>query len=421
MPIRFPTTAIDNSGKLRLDFLQSDEDVKLLALKFNGRRVIRKCCPQNTTLNSLFVVDGKPLCRENQGLVTPFFENLRLKEKPNDLFFRFGYANCSYPTLTKEFQLNSNGSLEIKMDDTIASSSNLLVSIEDYCLDDMVEFDYYTYLPYTTAFVMYCPGEKPSFIEPELTGGSELTESPSTDTTFTDPPFTETTMTEPESTYPNNDDQYDNSTLVTIPKCCPPGHVMSEDYTCQPLWWWPIQEDGDELIESAKIVSDSINSYFKTFYQNWNVILNPNTTFDGSCRADQLQKANLLSLDDNSTVTPIFRNDSKNELSFLLHTFTENYWDAESRIHPFCVDLLVIRMEQVVFYNPHAFHCITIEPAETYRPVILLVSSAGLLATFIIYLFVPASGNYTRFLLFVQRIDLILKIVTFRRFRQVSY
>jgi hypothetical protein len=404
---KFPSTAIDSSGKLRLDFVKSEEYAELFASKFNGRRVIRKCCRQNSTLDSTSEFNGRPRCRENQGLVTPFFENLQLKDNSTNLFFRFGYANCSYPTRTKQFQLNSNGSLEIMVDNTIANSSNLLVSIEDYCVDDMVEFSYVTGLPFTSAYALYCPGEEPTLIESEFT--DELTELPSTDAPFTDPPFTEptftdTTISEPESNYSNNEDQSDNSTSITIPKCCPPGHVMSEEYTCQPLWWWPSEQYGDEFTEPAVIVSGSINSDFTAYHSNWSVIFVPDPTFNGSCKPNQLQQPIPL-FAENSQITPIFLNDSKGGVSLSLHTFIENYWDVKSQVHSFCVDQLLFKQEREVYYNPQVFHCLTIESFKSHRPVILLISTVGLLATFIIYLLVPASGKYLCFLLFSQSID----------------
>jgi hypothetical protein len=230
-----------------------------------------------------------------------------LGDNSTSLFFRFGHANCSTrPIRTTVFQLHFNGSLEIMVDNTNANSNTRLVSIEDYCLDDMVEFGYVTHLPYATTYAFYCPGEEPSLIEPEFSDASEVTESPSTDPPPTYPPVTETTMSEPGSTYSNNDDQYDNSTLITIPKCCPPGHVMGEEYTCQPLWWWPSEQYGDEFTEPAVIVSGSINSDFTAYHSNWSVIFVPDPTFNGSCKPNQLQQPIPL-FAENSRITPIFQ------------------------------------------------------------------------------------------------------------------
>jgi hypothetical protein len=413
----FPTTAVDSSGKLRLDFVKSDEDAKLLGSKFDGRRVIRKCCRQTESLDYTSVkMNGKPACRENQGLVTRFFEDLEeLGDNSTSLFFRFGHANCSTrPISTTVFHLNSNGSLEIKMDETIANSSTRLVSIEDYCLDDMVEFDYYTYLPYATTYAFYCPGEEPSLIEPEFSDGSE---SPITDPPPTYPPLTKTTMSEPKSTiYPKNDEQYGNLTFYSIPKCCPPGHVMSEEYICQPLWWWPNERRWDQLIEPAKIVSDSIHYDFKTYHNNLSVILIPDVTLN-SCKAGQFQIAIPLFVQ-YSPIIPIFRNDPKHGVLVSIHTLVEYYWDVKSQIDSFCVDQLFFRQEQDVYYNAQVFYCITIESFNSHRPIILLISAAGLLATFVIYLFVPASGKSIH--LISANFRLNLKLVPFRRFCQNS-
>ncbi|XP_046656015.1 uncharacterized protein LOC124349448 isoform X2 [Daphnia pulicaria] len=394
---QFPKTAIDNSVKLRLDFIKSEEDTELFASKFTGRKVIRKCCGHNESFDSLSKNEGKPRCRDNLGFATRFFENLQLEEKPNDLFYRFGYANCSNPARTTEFQLNSDSSLEIKVDNTIANSSNLLVSIEDYCVDDMVEFDYYDNLPVIATYAFYCCNEEPCFIEPELTDGFELTESPSTDTAFTDSSFTEptalteTTMSEPDSTYSNNDDQYDNSTLITIPKCCPPGHVMNEDFICQPLWWWSNQEEWDLPSNPEKIVSNSIKYDFKTYHNISNMMFFPNKTLS-FCQSNQLPQATSL-FAENSKVIPIFQNDLKNGLSVSIHLSIENYWDVKSKINSFCVDQLLFREEREVYYNAQVFHCFTSESPKIFLPSVLLISTVGLLMTFVIYFFVPASGS----------------------------
>ncbi|XP_046656019.1 uncharacterized protein LOC124349451 isoform X2 [Daphnia pulicaria] len=389
----FPTTAVDSSGKLRLDFVKSEDYAELLTSKFNARRVIRKCCGHNQSLDSFAGSNGKPACRENQVLVTRFFENLQeLEDNSTSLFFRFGHANCSTrPIRTTVFQLHFNGSLEIMVDNTNANSNTRLVSIEDYCLDDMVEFGYVTHLPYATTYAFYCPGEEPSLIEPEFSDGPEVTDSPSTDPPPTYPPVTETTMSEPDPTYSNNDDQYDNSTLITIPKCCPPGHVMGEEYTCQPLWWWPTERPWDEPIEPAVVVSGSINDDLMTYHNNLSATLISNVTLS-SCKAGQLQQPIPL-FAQYSQIIPIFRIDPKHGVLVSFHTLVEYYWDVKSKINSFCVDQLFFRQEQDVYYNAQVFHCITIETFKSHRPIILLVSTAGLLATFVIYLFVPASGS----------------------------
>jgi hypothetical protein len=405
----FPTTAVDSSGKLRLDFIQSDKDAKLLESKFNGRRVIRKCCWHNHSFDSLSAFNGIYECMKNQGLVTRFFENIQLNEKPNEIFFRFGLVICSAkPTRTKEFQLHSNGSLEIKMSSRKGNSSNLLVSIEDYCLEDLVKFDNETMLPYISTYAFYCSGEEPSVIESEITNESESIESPSTEPQCTHQSFTEATrMSEPGSTYSNNDDQYDNSTLI-IPKCCPSGHVMDEDYTCKPLLLWlrrPLNKTICDIpTEPAKIVSDSISYEFKTFHKIFNVIFIPNKNLS-SCKPGQLRVAIPL-YTKNTQLTPKFRKDSKNGLSVSFHTFVENYWDVKTpNIHPYCVDQLLSRQEQDVSYNSQVFHCTTIGSFKKFHPAILLVSTVALLATFVIYFFVPASGKSTHFLLISQNID----------------
>jgi hypothetical protein len=58
------------------------------------------------------------------------------------------------------------------------------------------------------------------------------------------------------------------------------------------------------------------------------------------------------------------------------------------------VDYLLFKEETIAEYKSQVFHCITLEPFKRYRPVFLLISIVALLTTFVIYFFVPASGEF---------------------------
>ncbi|EFX64074.1 hypothetical protein DAPPUDRAFT_334620 [Daphnia pulex] len=164
----FPTSAIDDFGKLQMNFIRWTAPAELSA--FAGKTVVRKCCDRNE------VYSQNLICIENnRGASTQFFDELQFA-KSDELFFRFGLPICSDPFLyrrqTIDFVLNSNGSLEIN------SGSNL-VSIENYCMEDIVYKDSVG-LPVTSNLAIFCsdqkmeelpkkeevaPAEKPTIIE----------------------------------------------------------------------------------------------------------------------------------------------------------------------------------------------------------------------------------------------------------------
>jgi hypothetical protein len=336
-------------------------------------------------MDKLFDNNGWAACRRNEDLVTLFFDQLQFKDTSSDLFFRFGRVKCDYPVHTTEFQLNSNGSLEINMSDN--SSHGLLVSFENYCLDDVVEFNFYTNLPLTWIYAFYCPDEQPQnfIIESEFfTYGLELTES----SFMTDPPM----MAEPKSTNTSNN-QF-APIAIRIPKCCSPGHVMHENennFDCHPLWWWPTESVWDQPIDSAEMILQSLSHDFKTYHNVLNPVFVFNTSLS-SCKLGQRQQ-NIPLYQENSKKNPIFRINSKNQLSLAFHSFIENYWDVKEEIQSYCVDHLLNKEERVVLYASRVFHCIAVAPVnKSYRPAILLISIVALLVTFVIYFFVPASG-----------------------------
>jgi hypothetical protein len=327
--------------------------------------------------------DGWHECRRNEDLVTLFFEQLQSQDMSSELFFRFDRFKCDNPIRTTEFQLNSNGSLEIVI---IAgySSHRLLVSFERYCLNDVVAYDALTGLPITSIQAFYCPEEEPHS-NLLSTDELELTEVPfTTESSFTTDLSMKSEIEPGEST-------------IAVPKCCSPGHVMRENennFDCHPLWWWPTTSFRDQPIDPAEIVSQSLSYDFLAYHDVSSTVFVSITSLS-SCKPGQLQE-NVPLYDENYKIRPIFRIDLKNQISLTFHSFIENYWDVKEEIQSFCADFLLIRQETGAEYKSQVFHCITLVPSKRYRPVILLISIVALLTTFVIYFFVPASGEFDK-------------------------
>ena len=166
------------------------------------------------------------------------------------------------------------------------------------------------------------------------------------------------------------------------------------NFDCHPLWSWPTEEDWDQPIDPSEIVSQSLSFDFQTYHNVSNTVFVSNTSLS-SCKPGQLQ-ANVPIHDENSQKNPIFRIDSKNLISLTFHWFVENYWEVKEEIQSFCVDYLLTKEERRADYKSQAFRCITLEPFQSYRPEILLISIVALLTTFVIYFFVPASGEFDK-------------------------
>jgi hypothetical protein len=177
----------------------------------------------------------------------------------------------------------------------------------------------------------------------------------------------------------------ESSIKINMPKCCPSGSVMDErDNSCQPL------RLEDESSDTDSIISRALNSHIQKNY-NISITLMANTSI--SCPFIK-----------NIPLQPMYHSFGKllfesvgeenNSLSLLTHFYFENYWDLKVKHRPFCLDLALLRNEREVFYQPKAFYCTSkSHRVSIHYPILLLISAAGLLATFIIYFIVPASGN----------------------------
>jgi hypothetical protein len=152
------------------------------------------------------------------------------------------------------------------------------------------------------------------------------------------------------------------------------------DNSCQPLRL-------EEYSDADTIISRALNSHIQK-NNNISITLMANTSI--SCQFIEnipLQSEHHKVLFESVGV-------ENNSLSLLTHFYFENNWDFKVKHQPFCVDLALLRNEREVFYQPKAFYCASkSHRVSIHYPILLLISAAGLLATFIIYFIVPASGN----------------------------
>jgi len=330
----FPATAVDHRGRLNLDFLPELETSSAL-MELSGRRVIRKCCD----LNEVYSVANHS-CIPKEGYATQYFDDLKNQEaNGEDLFFHVGLLDCPDQLQAAIFAVNpDSGRLRIKMEETDENWEEVSI----YCLDDFVVF-FDDGFPETINLASFCPPQYP-----------HLT--------------------------PSVESVTDRG--LSIPKCCPSGHIV-EGNRCQHL------KLGDKVEKmTEKTLLRTLQNFSETNISAG--ILGPNVTL--SCGLSTAYP--LLSAGKYVLATPSFKNDENNSLSFSLHYYVEQYWDFNVTLKPFCLDLELFRTIDEVYYEPTVWYCTSPSHVSGHYPILLYVSSAALVATFIIYFLIPASGIY---------------------------
>lgn len=358
----FPTNAIDEAGKLQLDFIESNTSNELSAI--TGQTVVRKCCD----INEVFSLDNRACIPDQQGHATQFFDELRAREH-NQLFFRIGLLNCAYQRNTMKFQLTSSGSLQVDTDVEGLSWSGQLFSANDYCVDDFVVTSSVG-LPETINLAYFC-----------LEDPSELLDidSPSV-------PVDSGTISEIH---------YEELMKINAPKCCSSSEVV-DGTTCQTLQLF------DQTLDAKSIVSNALNFYLlDNFNISSTLISNASLSCGFGTRHPMISNA-INGSEGTVKFKPLGDGD---KLSLSMHLYVENYWDFDVTLHSFCVDLALLRSVKEAAYQPQVFYCITSSHVSEHYPILLCISTAALLATFIIYFLVPTSGKMSRrptFKLFVS-------------------
>ena len=313
-----------------------------------GRTVVRKCCDRN----DIFSLEDL-MCMNNQGLATQYFDDLQSTAN-NELFFRIGMKlNCPYKQQTTEFRLVS-GSLQVRMN-AESDWNEQLISAENYCLEDFVMSPAHSagLLPETENMALFCVSQA----------------TPVEEFAFPVDPINLDNI----STI-----NYEIQEKIDIPKCCLPGYVV-EGETCQPLM----------LHDSEFTITNALNQYLREIY-NISSILVPNTSL--SCG---YEKTLSLLPSPGSLAKLKFQFHAERNTSLSIHIYKINDWDFEFQTRDFCVDFTRFHSNKEVSYYPEVFYC---DPASSFSvsmhyPILLSISAAALLATFIIYFFVPASGN----------------------------
>lgn len=318
--------------------------------------MIRKCCDQNEiySLDAMYSLQ----CIENEGFVTDFFGNLQ-STRSDEIFFRIDPLEC-YPNYSyHEFQLTSNDSLEISKDSVTNNSSNHLVSIEDYCIEDVLSFDSDGLPASMFTFACLCSEKQvPELITPELI-----------------------TPEYPIDSGTLHESHYNHSNKMNIPKCCPSGYIMDEFDMCYPLKLPKLGEDS-----SSAYISKILNSFFLRDHNIVSNLIKNNVV--GSCKL-----IHVTSLE-GSIQEVKFLDGANNESLVELHYFSKNYWKFKIKSKLFCVDLALSRQEKEAAFNPNIYYCLpTHFNVSIHYPILLSISAVGLIATLIIYFFVPTSGN----------------------------
>ncbi len=329
----FPASAVDHRSRLNFNFLpEIDKSSALLAL--SGRRVIRKCCD----LNEVYSMTSHT-CIAKQSYATHYFDDLKNKSKNGeDLFFRIGLLDCSDQLQTTIFTLSQEtGRLQIKMKE----SDEAWEEVTKYCLEDFVGFSEDD-SPEITNLASFCP-----------TG------------------------------YPNLTSSVDSAIELelSVPKCCPAGHIVEGDQ-CQPL---KLGGKVDIAISETALL-EAIQTFSEVNVTT--SILTPNANL--SCGL--VTPFPLLSPDSYAFITPSFKDDGNGSISFAFHFYVAQYWDLNVTLKPFCLDLELFKTDEGVYYVPTVWYCASSTQVSGHYPILLYISSAALVATFIIYFFVPASG-----------------------------
>ena len=357
----FPDRAVDRHGQLRLDFIQ-DSSVGLAAsplMDLAGRKVIRKCCDTNEVYSV-----ANHSCMAKTGYATQYFDDMASQK--GDIFFRIGLLDCPDQQQAAEFELTPSGRLRYRLDDD--GGVDWAGETADYCLDDFVVF-FEDDLPETINLASFCPARSKPKEDPEI-------------------------PVEPIDDEPNN---ADSSKAIGVPKCCPTGQLM-ENRTCQSF-----KLGGD-------IKSDRLESIILRAFQQFSLVGNatsgvlvPNMSlpcgYGTSYPLVRMSQSRALA-------RPLFRRsaaqqDGDGQVSFSLHYYVERYWDFNATVKHFCLDLEQFRTSGEVYYEPSVWYCLSPSHVSGHYPILLYISSAALVLTFVIYFIIPATG--ANLILSVQR------------------
>lgn len=348
----FPSTAINKDGKLQLDFV--DLTIPSALSSISGKTVVQKCCD----LNQVYSIQNQKCIVYKQELETNFFEDLRTREN-DTVFFRIGFPTCFYISNTNKFQLTSSGSLQVERKNGQELNGQLF-SADNYCVDNFVTTEFVG-LPEVIMHALFCSDQPP-----------ELPETSA-----------------PIDSGPTQENSSEELKKYNVPKCCPSGSVIVEG-ACQPLGLI------DEILDAESIVTNALSFFLQRNYNisdNVMLLFNSSVSFENECGFDlrssfQPTKANET---ESGKKTKFMFFAENNRLLFSKHIYVENFGDFKQKL-PFCVDLQLSRNSTQAVYNEHIYNCLPNYRVSKHYPILLGISSAALLATFVIYFIVPTSG-----------------------------
>ena len=355
-----------------------------------GRTIVRKCCD----LNEVSFVRDYVTCENKQHYATQFFDDLQTQES-NETFFRIGNVlfNCVNLKEAHDFEFKLGG---LKITQDLENEwSNYTFSSDNYCLDDFVLNgpDGFTE---TIVKALVCLDEMLKHDSSEFSGDIGATHDYEADINFTErfdvntlneSNYEETTpyfasATEPQSdTY--NTINRENVPSVTANKCCPFGYILEQE-ECKSL-----NAEGEGYLAETYI-SHALLQYLTNHAAQ--PILAPNKTL--ACGYSVFQPL-VSSSAYNNFGKVNFGISTDSQMSLSMHFFKENYWDYYVNLQSYCVEVARVRTPRRVYHEPQVYYCNSMTEVSVYRPILLYISSAALLATFIIYFFVPVSGKYS--------------------------
>lgn len=182
------------------------------------------------------------------------------------------------------------------------------------------------------------------------------------------------------ATHINSNGEDYGAVVNYLPKCCTSGFAIKEG-TCQKFPGLnPTLVTQNILRKVKSFTSDFLNATVKLSHSEYKNL---------ECSRDFLRNLELK----RSLTTPKFYTSERNETTFFLHFYQENYWDLEYRVPYYCVDLNYVTNLFDSSYEAQVFYCLETTSISILYPILFYISSVGLMLTFLMYLITPAKGS----------------------------
>lgn len=361
----FPSEAVDENNRLQLSFLD-DRNTTTGLESLSGRPVIRKCCD----INEVYWVMNHT-CVPKQGYATQYFDDLL--SGGDDLFVRTEqFKNCDGLLQAEYFEWHSDWTIQIQINVDIEGCAYLFTS-DEYCVDDFV-VSLNEELPETITLVTVCPTKAKSLLPPSVYERC-FNESPSV------PPSNDIDLKQEQDTQAISSHE---TKISHLPKCCPRDYVI-EDGFCR------LYEHYDQKAKLQSTLLDSVKEFLINAY---NKTLKLDYEFTLKCDFTRSIPLHEASQSNNSApqLALKFRTSGQNETALHFSYYQENYWDYDSKIPHYCVDMKHSPPDNRI-YEPHVFYCHLPSSVSGRYPALLYISSIGLMLTFVMYFLTPAKSK----------------------------